>query len=115
MSLDVWLYMTIDTGGNEAYQVDLYEANITHNLNWMAKRAGIYYHLWRPEEIGINKAEELIKPLSEGVKRMKAYPFFYKGFESPNGWGRYIDFVPWVLEYLDACVIHPKALIGVSI
>ena len=33
-----------------------YSANITHNLGKMAEEAGIYKHLWRPEEIGITKA-----------------------------------------------------------
>ena len=29
----------------------------------MAKEADIYQHLWRPDEIGITKAAELIPPI----------------------------------------------------
>ena len=41
----------------------VYSANITHNLTKMADEAGIYECLWRPEEIGITKAGQLIEPL----------------------------------------------------
>jgi signal transduction histidine kinase len=34
----------------------LFVSNITHNLNIMADKAGIYQHLWRPEEIGIKRS-----------------------------------------------------------
>ena len=36
----------------------VYEGNITHNLNRMAEACGIYMELWRPEEIGVIKAEQ---------------------------------------------------------
>ena len=37
-----------------------YEANITHNLSRMAQDAGIYHYLWRPEEMNITQAGQLI-------------------------------------------------------
>lgn len=52
----------------------VYSANITHNLNTMAKEAGIYKHLWRPEEIGITKASQLIEPLVAGLNALIADP-----------------------------------------
>jgi hypothetical protein len=36
--------------------LEVFDYNITHNLGEMAKAAGIYMELWRPEEIGIIKA-----------------------------------------------------------
>ena len=45
MSLDVYLYSECYV---EPIDIRLFSANITHNLNTMA-----YYHLWRPEEIGM--------------------------------------------------------------
>lgn len=62
MSLDV--YLRLDNGN------EVYDANITHNLNTMAEEAGIYKHLWRPEELGITKAKDLIEPLAEGLAKM---------------------------------------------
>ena len=48
-----------------------YDANITHNLGEMAGAAGIYHHLWRPEEIGVIKAWQLVAPLDAGLALLK--------------------------------------------
>jgi hypothetical protein len=80
----------------------------------MAEAAGIYKHLWRPEEIGITRAQELIEPLTNGLALLKSDPERFKGFDSPNGWGLYVNFVPWVENYLNACVEYPDAEISVS-
>lgn len=95
-------------------RVEVYWANITHNLGQMANAAGIYEHLWRPEEIGITKAGELIEPLTEGLNKMKADPEHYKQFNASNGWGMYVHFIPWIEKYLQACKENPDALISVS-
>jgi len=91
-----------------------FSANITHNLANMADKAGIYKHLWRPEEIGITKASQLIKPLEKGITRMESNPARFKKFNSPNGWGMYEHFMPWLREYLAACKQYPDATIEVS-
>jgi hypothetical protein len=93
---------------------ELYWANITHNLNKMADAAGIYEHLWRPEEIGITKAGELIPPLTEGLDKLKSNPDHYKTFNPSNGWGDYDGFVNWVERYLKACKENPDGTINVS-
>jgi hypothetical protein len=87
----------------------VYDSNITHNLGRMAAEAGIYKHLWRPEEIGITKAEELIEPLTKAIAEMKADPARFEKFNASNGWGLYVHFVPFVEEILAACKKHPKA------
>lgn len=87
----------------------LYEANITHNLGAMAREAGIYFHLWRPGEIGINTASQLIAPLEAGLSLLVSDPERFKKFNSPNGWGMYEHFVPFVSKYLEACKEYPQA------
>lgn len=53
--------MGLDISLKETRLTTIYEDSITHNLNKMADCAGIYQHLWRPEEIGIScKAQDLI-------------------------------------------------------
>lgn len=99
---------------SEDDSVRLYSANITHNLNTMAGAAGIYEALWRPEEIGITKAEQLIEPLTRGLAMLKADPVKFSAFNSPNGWGLYEHFVPFVKRYLQACREHPTATVRVS-
>jgi len=96
--------------GCEHTELDvLYSANITHNLCEMASAAGIYYHLWRPEEKGFEFAEDIVKGLENGLRKMKAKPNYYKTFNAKNGWGLYKHFVPFVENYLIACKEYPNA------
>jgi len=92
----------------------LYEGNVTHNLNDMAMEAGIYYFLWRPDEIQINRANQLIRPLTKGVQLLKKDPERFKKLNPKNGWGNYEGLVSLVCEYLAACKKWPKAKISVS-
>ena len=93
---------------------EVYSANITHNLGGMAEAAGIYMHLWRPEEIGITHAMQLVAPLAEGLARLKESPETYIQYNSPNGWGLYEHFVPFVENYLMACIANSRSTVRVS-
>jgi len=106
MSLDVYL--------TRVQRTNVYENNITHNLGEMAKEAGIYMHLWRPDELGITQACELIEPLRQGLHLMKSDPERFRAFDSPNGWGLYENFIPWIERYLEACYEYPDANVEVS-
>ena len=124
MSLDVYLYgleqdhlceCTHCGNTHKATVADLlYSANITHNLNTMAEEAGIYKALWRPEEIGIATSSQLIEPLTQGLALLESDPKRFKAFDSPNGWGLYVNFVPFVRDYLEACKRHPDARVEAS-
>lgn len=106
MSLDVYLTAVRPT--------TVFDANITHNLTTMADAAGIYPHLWHPEELHITKAADLIEPLRSGIAKMKADPEKFKALEPENKWGTYDGFVPWLERYLAACEENPDADIRVS-
>lgn len=106
MSLDVYL--------TRNQPVTVYSDNITHNLGPMAKAAGIYMHLWRPEEIGIVYARDLIAPLREGLLRLHADPDHFRTFDSANGWGVYQNLVAFVASYLRACEECPDATVEAS-
>lgn len=92
----------------------VYSANITHNLGRMADAAGIYKHLWRPDEIGISKASQLIEPLRAGLELLRSDPKRFEQYNASNGWGLYKHFVPWVSSYLSACEEYPDADVSVS-
>lgn len=94
--------------------IRVYDANITHNLSSMAREAGILDHLWSPEEIGITKAGQLIEPLRKGLELMRSDRERFEKFNSPNGWGLYKNFVPWIENYLAACEENPDADVSVS-
>lgn len=106
MSLDVTLTAVRPT--------TVYKANITHNLIKMAYEARIYEVCWRPEEVGITKAAQLIEPLRNAITQMKADPARFEKHDSPNGWGLYKNFLPWLERYLKACEANPDADVSVS-
>lgn len=123
MSLDVYLQSSPTVcphcgqtlpPGTTVEPDELYHANITHNLGKMADAAGIYKACWRPEEIGVTKASQLIPLLRDGLAKLKADPEHFSQFNSSNGWGIYEHFVPWVERYLAACEEHPEAEVSVS-
>lgn len=129
MSLDVYLSDPTSTYETE----DLYSANITHNLGQMAGEAGIYNALWRPyklkpdfidpnnyekemdfESKQIIVAKDLIPIVEKGLNKLKSNPEYFKKFNSPNGWGMYEHFVPFVEDYLEALKQYPEAKVSVS-
>lgn len=139
MSLDVHLErkkrVSFDEGKTYEEEVDeVYQANITHNLGKMASKAGLYEALWRPyrlrpdytkeleadykkerefEDSQTILAEELIPAIEKGLAKLKAKPAYYKKYDSPNGWGLYEHFVPFVKAYLKACKQFPKSVVRV--
>ena len=106
MSLDVYLTRIQST--------TVFDANVTHNLTSMAEEAGIYKHLWRPEEIGITKASQLIEPLKAGLALMRSDPPRFERHNPANGWGSYEGFIPWIERYIAACEEYPDADIYAS-
>ena len=136
MSLDVTLYrdyhVSYDGGVIfEPRREEVYSANITHNLGKMAAEAGIYEALWRPyqlkpgydipeddydaeykyEEANPVKAHEIIAIIEKGLEDMKKRPKRYEKFNSPNGWGMYHNFVPWIERYLKALKEYPESFV----
>ena len=106
MSLDIDL---TDVDGNVVFSY-----NITHNLGRMAREAGIYEQLWRPDEYGLHKAKQISASLTAGLMWLVSRPQHYKTFNPESGWGSYEGFVKFVVEYLIACREHPEATIQVS-
>ncbi len=95
-------------------EATLSNLNVTHNLNNMAKAVGLYEVLWRPEEIGITTASQMIAPLEEGLDELVANPDKYKAFNPPNGWGDYDIFVDFCKLALRDCCEYPDATIEVG-
>lgn len=106
MSLDIRL----EINGDEVHW-----QNITHNLNRMANEAGFYQQLWRPDEVGITKAKQLIGPIENGLIEMIKNWDRFTIFNASNGWGTYDQFLPWLAELLSNLKQFPEADISVSI
>jgi hypothetical protein len=101
--------MLYDEAGNEVYS-----RNITHNLGKMAREAGVYECLWRPDENGITHARQIIEPLAAGVAKLATEKRRFEAFNSPNGWGMLEHFIPFCMDYLQACRDYPDARVEVS-
>jgi hypothetical protein len=121
MSLDIYFYnrakekKTCDHCGSDYWtNEEIFWKNITHNLGTMAQEAGIYHHLWRPDEISVEHPRQMIAPLEQGIQMMKDDPERFKKFSASNGWGTYEQFLPWLNELLQACKDYPDAEIRVS-
>jgi len=99
---------------DQTVENQVYRANITHNLNRMAQEAGLYEALWRPEEVGITTAQQLIAPLTAGLERLEADPAYFMTFNPANGWGSYEILLKFIQEYLFACQDYPEAEVSVS-
>lgn len=95
----------------ESEPTEVYWRNITHNLCKMASAAGIYDCCWRPDEVGITTARQIIEPLSAGLKRLRADPVYFRTFNPENGWGSYEGLVDFADDYLAACQRHPDATV----
>lgn len=104
MSLDVYL----EVNGEEVYS-----SNITHNLGEMASAVSEFFYkaLWRPEELNATYAQDIILELRKGICTLACAPTHYKKFDAPNGWGTYEHFVPFVINYIEACEKYPHALV----
>lgn len=106
MSLDIYLTAVVPT--------TVYDGNVTTNLTAMAREAGIYKHLWCPEEIKITHAVQLIEPLEVALIQLYGDPERFKKHNPPNGWGDYDGFVSFVENLLKACKAYPTAEIHIS-
>jgi hypothetical protein len=138
MSLDIYLmrqkWISYDAGETLTEDSEtIYQANITHNLGKMAGEAGIYEALWRPYQLRedfkewekyaadeyefegkcVIKAIDIIPILEKGLADLKARPEHFETFNSPNGWGMYEHFVPFVEKYLEACKEYPQSIVNV--
>lgn len=136
MSLDIRLatkkHVSYDNLKTFEVEYDtVFDCNITHNLNKMADAAGIYEALWRPhrlkegydipendhkaeweyEESNEVMAKDIIPIVEKGLIELKERPNFFKQFDSPNGWGLYVNFVPFVEKYLKALKDNPEAIV----
>lgn len=122
MSLDVDLMVTMPTS--------VYSANITHNLGAMAKEVKygvnvlqtdqpgeeltLYHILWRPEDIGMIYAKDIVNLLEVGWRILISNPDKYNMYNPPNGWGNYQGLVSFVYHYYNACKDNPEAELRVS-
>lgn len=95
--------------------VSLYEWHgLTHNLGKMADAVGLYYPMWRPEEINCTEARDISGMLKIGMIYMIENKEKLEKLNPENGWGDYNGLLRCVIDYYQACLKYPKAIIKVN-
>lgn len=90
----------------------LYTRYVTHNLGKMARELGVYEYLWRPDEIGVVQAKQLIKLLGVAIDNIRDRKAHYRTFNPPNGFGTMEGFIDFMIDYLKACRTYPDAFVN---
>lgn len=103
MSLDICLKVV--------KEVKVFDANFTHNVTSMWRKAGVYDALYNSEGM---TAFEVLPYLRGGLDDMRAKPDEYAALDAPNGWGTYNNALPWLERLVAAFEEMPNGIIGVS-
>jgi hypothetical protein len=116
--MSLWVYLSVNAPENPDARDDgtlyVYDRNITHNLTRMADALGVYKCIWRPDEIAITSASELVEPLTRALCEIVVSPADYRRYEPSNKWGTVKGFTKFLADYLSACLDYPHASIEVS-
>jgi len=102
--------MSVDINLTAVRMVNVFELNISHYYRPIAANAGIDQYIWRPFELGINKAEQLIEPLQIGLTLLETVPAQFETFHGEN----FNQFVGQLRTYLEACKANPNAEVSAT-
>lgn len=111
MSLDISLFILVDTGGKEPNHLTLASSNMTHNVSTMWRLVGVYDALY--ESHG-KLAGDYVDALNAGIDSMKEKIDECRVLNPSNGWGDADSALDWLIAWRDECDMHPKATIDVS-
>ena len=111
---------------------EVFSTNITHNLNEMASKCGLYEAMWRPykllseydetfdgdEEYQFAKenrvlCSDVIPQLEKGIEELKNNRETYVAYNPPNGWGSYEGLLETATSFYTACCEYPEGEISV--
>ena len=109
MSLDIGLYVEVDTGGDGLRNIELYHACYTENVCPMWDMAGVYEALYKSDGV---EAASIIPILEKGIWYMESFPRTYLAMNPPNGWGDSVGALRFLRRLLTACKQDPLALIS---
>jgi hypothetical protein len=87
---------------------------MTHNLICLAEALGVYRQLWRPEEVAIKTAKDLIPTLENAITELDENFDKYQKYNPENGYGSVSNFLKFCKDYLAACKNYPETVIEVD-
>jgi hypothetical protein len=114
MGLDISLYVMVEVGQKDPERVIFFRKSVTHNLVPMAKACGCYTYVWRPEEVGIHFAYQMLHMLRSAIKYASSNPKILSEHNPYNDWGNYDVFLMFLQDYLKGCERYPATRIHIS-
>jgi len=90
---------------------EVIDANITHNVNKMWIKAGIYDELYKSEG---KKVSEVIGKLEVGLTKMIIDSKGYTELNPENGWGSYDGAVKWLTNLIMELKKYPDGIIEID-
>lgn len=109
MGVAVSLTILVATGGKKPLEVELFWRHMTHKGRDIAIEAGLYKPIWRPGELGVQYANELIGYLTKGLEVLQVMDKRSPSSALP------MMIIGFVEEYLEACKEYPIARVRVTI
>lgn len=106
--------LIIEALNNGSLEVEaVFEGEVSADLVPIAKKAGIYQHVWHPDELKISRAKELISPIENAIKDMDADMPAFEALNGDDEFGTAKNLKEFLGIYLDACNTYPKAHVRV--
>jgi len=93
------------------HDVEVFHGHTTHNVVPMAKEAGAYHLLWRPDEVPITTAGQLTDPLLVARAVMQHDPARFAARNAPNGAGTVSDWTAFLHCVAEASTTWPAATV----
>lgn len=113
MSLSTELYIDIYTGGEEEFRIQLHYSSISHNYINLWNDLGLYLTLYKSDGV---KAGHLIDSLSDGLLSLTDNNLLYKDSLSKlSSFDDYDTAVTYISDLLNACKLHPDAIVSTSV
>lgn len=103
--------MSLDISLSAMRQVTVFDANFTHNVTPMWRKAGIYDALYNSNGL---LARDVLGVLRAGLADMEDKPQEYTSLDAANGWGTYAHALPWLRALVTAFAANHDAIISVS-
>lgn len=103
--------MSLDIHLSDVVETEVFWQNITHNVNKMWRKAGVYEALY--ESHG-KRAGEFVEILEAGLEDMLNNFGDYKKLDAENGWGKTEHAIRFLYFTLKAFKQYPNGTIGVS-
>jgi len=107
MSYD--LVIVVDHG--DGYKTTVFDRNITYNLRNMLVEAGLPDSLHSLNGKTCRESQDILYTVWH---ELRTRPYYYKRFDSPNGWGLQKNLLPWIRDLYLKSRQHPRGVIRVS-